>query len=279
MNFPVVTTLKVKLLEDFSSSPSLPFLVPRARGRCRCRRERGAAGDWKELLFFSKELADGLVDIKMDWNCSKSQGRGLFRNASIGIYKPRSRSSWEYLFSLLSSSAFLFSLPRIEYNFISMVHHQETIMNERAWMPKGKQITLPSFHSLCKPIEELTTPPPAKETRNHYRTTSVPSRLPSQFQQRLSMDVLLDAIELEQSMYEQYKHERVKSMLREHHQHVHRFHPYDRRRSKSAPGGSVSIQCTKQAQWTSSFTNDQGLNPQQLAESIAQKHIDWAKRK
>lgn len=246
-------------------------LPPRARSGRRLERA---------LIFFSKELADGLVDIKMDWNCSKSQGRGLFRNASIGIYKPRSRSSWEYLFFTLVIFCISFlSLPRIEYNFISMVHHQETVMNERAWMPKGKQITLPSFHSLCKPIEELTTPPPAKETRNHYRTTSVPSRLPSQFQQRLSMDVLLDAIELEQSMYEQYKHERVKSMLREHHQHVHRFHPYDRRRSKSAPGGSVSIQCTKQAQWTSSFTNDQGLTPQQLAESIAQKHIDWAKRK
>lgn len=158
-----------------------------------------------------------------------------------------------------------------------MVHHQETVMNESAWMPKGKHITLPSFHSLCKPIEEQAVP--TKETRNHYRTTSVPSRLPSQSQERLSMDILLDAIELEQSMYEQYKHERVKSMLREQHQHGCRFHPYDRRRSKSAPGGSVSLQCTKQAQWTTSFLNDQGMTSQQLAESIVQKHINWAKRK
>lgn len=245
-------------------------LPPRARSGRRLERS---------LIFFPKSWRTVWLISKWTGIAPSLRGEDYSETPRLGYINLAVAAVGNIFFSLLSSSAFLFSLPRIEYNFISMVHHQETVMNERAWMPKGKQITLPSFHSLCKPIEELTTPPPAKETRNHYRTTSVPSRLPSQFQQRLSMDVLLDAIELEQSMYEQYKHERVKSMLREHHQHGHRFHPYDRRRSKSAPGGSVSIQCTKQAQWTSSFTNDQGLNPQQLAESIAQKHIDWAKRK
>ncbi|KAI7884883.1 hypothetical protein K492DRAFT_182264 [Lichtheimia hyalospora FSU 10163] len=139
--------------------------------------------------------------------------------------------------------------------------------NQDVWMPKGggikKKVVLPSFQSLCKPIDTTTT---TTTTRNHARTVSAPLRMPSyQDKQRLSLDVLVDAIELDQTMYETYKQERFKVMAR--------HSPYDRRRSRSAPGGSMT------PRWRTPMRSSDGSSMQQLAEAIVRQHIEQAKKK
>lgn len=147
--------------------------------------------------------------------------------------------------------------------------------NQDVWMPKGggikKKVVLPSFQSLCKPIDTTTKPTTTTTstttTRNHARTVSAPLRMPSyQDKQRLSLDVLIDAIELDQTMYETYKQERFKAMAR--------HSPCDRRRSRSAPGGSMT------PRWrTPSMRSSNCSSMQQLAEAIVRQHIEHAKKK
>lgn len=141
--------------------------------------------------------------------------------------------------------------------------------NQDVWMPKGgggikKKVVLPSFQSLCKPIDTTTTT--STTTRSHARTVSAPLNMPShQDKQRLSLDVLVDAIELDQTMYETYKQERFKAMAR--------HSPYDRRRSRSAPGGSMT------PRWRTPMRSSNGSSMQQLAEAIVRQHIEHAKKK
>ncbi|KAI8147772.1 hypothetical protein BJV82DRAFT_507618 [Fennellomyces sp. T-0311] len=130
-------------------------------------------------------------------------------------------------------------------------------------MPEhDKQVpVLPSFHAFCKTVEQ--TP-----NKNHMRTTSMPIRLPSQSEKdRLSLDVLLDAIELDQHMYEAYEQEWSKSAIR-----AGQRNAYRRRRSKSAPGVP---------RWRTPCSTNKARNVsvQQIAESIVQKHIESARKK
>ncbi|KAG2225664.1 hypothetical protein INT45_012136 [Circinella minor] len=168
------------------------------------------------------------------------------------------------------------------------------------------QPVLPSFHTFCKTIEEQTPPPtPAptsiihnnidqrhsnnRNTKNHIRTTSMPTRLPSQQielqqKQRLSLEVLLDAIELDQSMYDAYQHEWsktniIRSTQVQDYQQNHQRNAATaaiaacrRKRSKSAPGIP---------RWRTPYSAPKcrNVSVQQIAESIVQKHIEYARKK
>ncbi|KAI9496048.1 hypothetical protein BDB00DRAFT_785982 [Zychaea mexicana] len=150
---------------------------------------------------------------------------------------------------------------------------------------KQQQHVLPSFHAFCKTIEQSPPPTPTptsatatpfsssnSNNKNHIRTTSMPARLPSQTEQkqRLSLEVLLDAIELDQSMYEAYQFEWSKtSAMRA--AHLQRS-ANRRKRSKSAPGVP---------RWRTPCSTPKSRNAsvQQIAESIVQKHIECARKK
>ncbi|KAI9306539.1 hypothetical protein BJ944DRAFT_263404 [Cunninghamella echinulata] len=118
---------------------------------------------------------------------------------------------------------------------------------------------LPSIKTLCqdvfyeKPKQEYHQN--TSNRRNHYRTTSMPARLvlePSiikkEEEERLSMDVLLKAISLEQKMNASFKKDRVKNFVREQ-QWLHKVNlkkvqknnktMSTRRRSRSAPGAPL----------------------------------------
>ncbi|KAF7727917.1 hypothetical protein EC973_006916 [Apophysomyces ossiformis] len=151
---------------------------------------------------------------------------------------------------------------------------------------RSKQIqprdTLPSIRSLYPEIEER---------RHHFRTTSLPLVLPSE-EQRLSMTVLLDAIDLEQRMRLFYKEQCVKSVIRDHmncrkpsgkmtFKASSRFLQHSlRRRSKSAPGAPLAYYYTASARWS---VPGSGLNDNMptvaVAKSIVEKHIDCARRR
>ncbi|KAI9319957.1 hypothetical protein BX666DRAFT_1350007 [Dichotomocladium elegans] len=159
---------------------------------------------------------------------------------------------------------------------------------------KSSKVVLPSFQSFCRPVDGGGPPTSTSTIKSHTRTFSVPVCMPSQQQQRqqqqqtfyypeeedenrmykneqskqqhrLSLTVLLDAIELDQTMYEAYRLERAKtrSFAR----------PSDRRRSKSAPGSS-----TVTPRWRTPAQSS-NISMQQLAESIVRQHIENAKRK
>lgn len=144
-----------------------------------------------------------------------------------------------------------------------------------------QQVRLPSFRSFCEPLHQRSS----MMTRNHSRTVSVPTQLPSDNNTpRLSLDILVDAIELEQSMYEAYRHERVKSLAREHRQSIRNnnyryYHPYFRRRSHSAPGGITTMARSPQWRTPSSIAQEHGMTAQEIAESVVKKHIECARRK
>ncbi|KAI8068702.1 hypothetical protein BC940DRAFT_298848 [Gongronella butleri] len=132
---------------------------------------------------------------------------------------------------------------------------------------------LPSFHAICQDLgaskkKNQEQPAQPAAARHHYRATSVPSRLPSQQEaswrhiasdrakeDRLSMDILLKAIALDQKMSAKYKKERVKNYVREqqwlHRTRRHAWPPAhiskpgaaidgSRRRSRSAPGAPLA---------------------------------------
>ncbi|KAI7858644.1 hypothetical protein BDC45DRAFT_498800 [Circinella umbellata] len=183
------------------------------------------------------------------------------------------------------------------YHSLMLTHQQEE--------QQKHQPVLPSFHAFCKTIEEQTppsTPAPTsiihknidqrhsnKNTKNHIRTTSMPTRLPSQQierqqEQRLSLEVLLDAIELDQSMYDAYQHEWSKTntirstQVQDYHQNHQRnaatvaIAACRRKRSKSAPGIP---------RWRTPYSAPKcrNVSVQQIAESIVQKHIEYARKK
>ena len=187
-------------------------------------------------------------------------------------------------------------------------HHYHSLMLTQQQEEQQHQPVLPSFHAFCKTIEDQTPPPtPAptsiihdnidhlhgnnKNTKNHIRTSSMPTRLPSQQKehqqkQRLSLEVLLDAIELDQSMYDAYQHEWSKtntirgSHVHDHHQQQKRqcnaataaIVASRRKRSKSAPGIP---------RWRTPYSAPKcrNVSVQQIAESIVQKHIEYARKK
>ncbi|KAG2230836.1 hypothetical protein BDF21DRAFT_432135 [Thamnidium elegans] len=154
-------------------------------------------------------------------------------------------------------------------------------------------IALPSIHgspnttttkrSITKPSTKKCQFKPTK--RHHTRTSSVPSVLPS-FKttqtSKLSMDILLDAIDLDQQMRQFFRSEVVKSKDR-----MTAFNPSHtmmaRRRSKSAPGAPPSYhhQRAFNARWVTAknetVTSDS--QAQQVARMIVQQHFEAVKKR
>lgn len=122
-----------------------------------------------------------------------------------------------------------------------------------------------------KPIHQF------KISKNHRRTTSAP--LPNQ--QQLSLNVLLDAIDLDQQMRHFFKSEVLKSK--------NRSSPFvlpmimmARRRAKSAPGAppSYHYQRAFQSKWfVAHETVTSESVAQEVAQRIVQKHIETVKSK
>ncbi|GAA5811306.1 hypothetical protein MFLAVUS_004739 [Mucor flavus] len=123
--------------------------------------------------------------------------------------------------------------------------------------------------------------------RHHTRTSSVPSVLPSfktttAQSSKLSMDILLDAIDLDQQMRQFFRSEVVKSKDR-----MTAFSPTHtmmaRRRSKSAPGAPPSYhhQRAFNARWVTAknetVTSDS--QAQQVAKMIVQQHFEAVKKR
>ncbi|KAI9259047.1 hypothetical protein BY458DRAFT_517615 [Sporodiniella umbellata] len=152
---------------------------------------------------------------------------------------------------------------------------------------------IPSLQSVLPPMDRsihkkgaiqkpLAKPKASLPQRHHGRTTSVPSVLPSYRQkqeEKLSFDVLLDAIDLDQQMRQFFKTEVMKSKTRA----VFRPAPMLRRRSKSAPSAppSYHYQRAFNAKW---ITQDQTIvttasHAQQVAQSIVSQHFDAVKKR
>lgn len=130
--------------------------------------------------------------------------------------------------------------------------------------------------------------------RNHVRTTSVPlnfSSIPFQQQQKnekLSMDILLDAIDLDQQMRQFFRSEVMKSKNRS---SSSTFTPSSsstmmaRRRSKSAPGAPPSYhqqRAFSAVQWmtpNSTIAVTSSNQAEQIAKFIVQQHIEAVKKR
>lgn len=162
-------------------------------------------------------------------------------------------------------------------------------------MTPSLSIALPSIHRITKRETKViikqqpSQPQPqcqfSNKSRNHVRTTSVPSVLPSfkiqKDASKLSMDILLDAIDLDQQMRQFFRTEVVKSKTR-----VNSFNPSQvmmaRRRSKSAPGAPPSYhhQRAFSARWTTpSQTVTSDSQAQEVAKLIVQQHFDAVKKR
>ncbi|KAI9362725.1 hypothetical protein BD770DRAFT_315730 [Pilaira anomala] len=123
-----------------------------------------------------------------------------------------------------------------------------------------------------------------KTNRHHTRTSSVPSILPSfkssTSNKKLSMDILLDAIDLDQQMRQFFRSEVVKSKDR-----LSAFNPslMARRRSKSAPGAPPSYhhQRAFSARWLTSKNHSvtSHTEAQQVAKLIVQQHFEAVKNR
>lgn len=165
--------------------------------------------------------------------------------------------------SLLSTA--LPSIHRIskkETNFISKKHHQ--------------------------PQQQQQQQRPA---RHHVRTSSAPLILPSYCEQKqdskLSMDILLDAIDLDQQMRQFFRSEVVKSKNRNTTTTAPTFNPSHmmmaRRRSKSAPGAppSYHYQRAFTTRWITpeNKTVTCASQAQQVAAMIVQQHIEAVKKR
>lgn len=169
-------------------------------------------------------------------------------------------------------------------------------------MSPSLSIALPSIHRITKrdtkhSIQKSYTRPQSQHSqqqqsqRNHVRTTSVPSILPSfsmvkKDSSKLSMDILLDAIDLDQQMRQFFKAEVVKSKGRNANSST--FNPSHlmmaRRRSKSAPGAPPSYHQERafNTRWMTpdnrqAITN--ATQAQELAMSIVQQHIEAVKKR
>ncbi|KAI8089234.1 uncharacterized protein BX664DRAFT_332490 [Halteromyces radiatus] len=170
----------------------------------------------------------------------------------------------------------------------------------KAMMMSPSTEKLPSLKSVCQGWEkqEIIHPTVA---RHHHRAVSLPTTLPSnpppfaakKQDDRLSMEVLLKAIALDQEMTDVYKKERVKSFVREQ-QWLHKTQPTSsfkhhhqkellRRRSRSAPGAPmahyyhhIALNATR---WY--LPNHGDLHPSQrdsydIAHAIVQQHLKSA---
>ncbi|KAG2203779.1 uncharacterized protein EV154DRAFT_499326 [Mucor mucedo] len=162
-------------------------------------------------------------------------------------------------------------------------------------MTPSLSIALPSIHRITKRENKVISKPQTTQpqtacqftnkTRHHVRTTSVPSVLPSfkiqKDTSKLSMDILLDAIDLDQQMRQFFRTEVVKSKTR-----ISTFKPSQvmmaRRRSKSAPGAPPSYhhQRAFSARWTTpnqTVTSDS--QAQEVAKLIVQQHFEAVKKR
>ncbi|CAO3621354.1 unnamed protein product [Mucor hiemalis] len=168
-------------------------------------------------------------------------------------------------------------------------------------MSPSLSIALPSIHRITKrdnkhSIQKSYARPQSQlpqqqqqQPRNHVRTTSVPSVLPSfsmvkKDNSKLSMDILLDAIDLDQQMRQFFKAEVVKSKGRT----SSTFNPSHlmmaRRRSKSAPGAPPSYHQERafNTRWmtpNNRQTVTDASQAQELARSIVQQHIEAVKKR
>ncbi|KAI9014560.1 hypothetical protein CLU79DRAFT_721654 [Phycomyces nitens] len=135
------------------------------------------------------------------------------------------------------------------------------------------QTALPPFKRTQKQVR--FAPQAQEPVRNHARTVSMPL-LPSQ---KNSLDVLLDAIDLDQQMSERFKDQVARKSS------VSRGHPFKhqavRRRSRSAPGTLLRLPSTTRW-WTCSTPEDKPLTDnaaELIAYQIVQKHIQNATHK
>ncbi|ORX51644.1 hypothetical protein DM01DRAFT_1346938 [Hesseltinella vesiculosa] len=172
--------------------------------------------------------------------------------------------------------------------------------------------SLPSFHTICQdlkvhdPLKKermfrspvLSAPMASPPIRHHFRATSEPTRLPSQqpaftpqqLEDRLSMDILLKAIALDQKMSSKYKKERVKSYVREQ-QMLHRIRRHAwppvsskpsmslRRRSRSAPGAPLAhyhhgLAWKTNARWYLPAKSDSSFKScDDVAKAVVEQHL------
>ncbi|GAA5801375.1 hypothetical protein EDC94DRAFT_609051 [Helicostylum pulchrum] len=152
--------------------------------------------------------------------------------------------------------------------------------------PTNTTTTITTKKSITKASTKKCQFKPTK--RHHTRTSSVPSVLPSfkttttTQSSKLSMDILLDAIDLDQQMRQFFRSEVVKSKDR-----MTAFNPSHtmmaRRRSKSAPGAPPSYhhQRAFNARWVTAknetVTSDS--QAQQVAQMIVQQHFEAVKKR
>ncbi|KAI8076422.1 uncharacterized protein B0P05DRAFT_545822 [Gilbertella persicaria] len=146
---------------------------------------------------------------------------------------------------------------------------------------------LPSIQRNKKTIENKPQfkrqPLQFKLSRNHGRTTSVPAVLPS----HRNMNVLLDAIDLDQQMRQFFKAQVMKSKAC-----TATFMPtatppsimMARRRSKSAPGAPPSYhqQRAFNARWTAPHCNTtvtSASEAEKVAQFIVQQHFESVKKR
>lgn len=170
----------------------------------------------------------------------------------------------------------------------------------------SERIYLPSLKSVCKDLINEEETKPIGLTRHHYRARSVPTALPSnppasaaakKQSMESSMEILLNAIALDQKMTVVYKNERIKSFVREQ-QWLHKTHESahfkprsayhnqsaadQRRRSKSAPGAPMSHYyqniALNSTRWY--LPNHGDLEPchdsHDIAHSLVQQHLKSA---
>jgi predicted ATPase with chaperone activity len=157
-------------------------------------------------------------------------------------------------------------------------------------MAPSLNIALPSIHRVNKQTNFKTEfklqkrePLQFQSSRNHARTTSMPSVLPSyQDSNKLSMDVLLDAIDLDQQMRQFFRTEVIKSKSRTTSAFVPPSIMMARRRSKSAPGAPPSYhqQRAFNSRWTTpNCTVTSASAAQEVAKLIVQQHFESVKKR
>lgn len=146
-------------------------------------------------------------------------------------------------------------------------------------MTRSLNTALPSIHRTSKQPITKHHPLQFKVSKSHGRTTSAPTFLPNSHQ---SLNVLCDAIDLDQQMRQFFKAEVLKSKNRTNH-----FVPalMARRRSKSAPGAppSYHYQRAFNSRWFAPDYNNKTVTSasaaQEVAQLIVQKHIESVKKR
>lgn len=151
---------------------------------------------------------------------------------------------------------------------------------------ENKPIVKPQFRQQQHEQQEQQ-PLRFKLSRPHGRTTSVPSVLPSYQKKdhKLSLNVLVDAIDLDQQMRQFFKNEVMKTKNRTTHLAAPFVPPsimMARRRSKSAPGAPPSYhqQRAFNSRWIAqdrTVTSESAAK--EVAQLIVQKHIESVKNR